>query len=552
MLTNTSGRSSRDNCSEGSAGQNAFSFANGSLRNQQEYVDALLRQWKLLVGFPERRPLILVGCISLIYFLVTGVLAVRKPFWNDELFTFYIARLPGIGDVWNALLSGAEQLPPLFFVATRAFITARGYSQLSFRIPEILGFWFMSLALFFFVRKRSSVTYGVIAMLVPLVTRAYYYAYETRPYGLVLGFSGLALLCWQAATEGRLRVLSIAGLWLSLAAAVSCHYYAVLCFIPIGLGELARTIARRRLDLFVWTALVGGLLPLAFFLPLIRAGLEYSSKFWAKPNWVTPLGFFERLLEPAPLVLFAIPLIMALHSLYAPADRTDSARKTSRTSLHEITAAVGFTVLPLFSVLLAKLVTGAFTDRYAVAAVIGVSILLALSIAKVTQQSGTAALCITAVLLASFILSAFKTYGELSGIVQTETTTYQFLQKENSGALPLVIAGPHLFFELSHVAAQRGDELKLIYLADPALAVTYTHTDDVERGLLALKQYAPIDVRDFHHFCASHKQFLVYGYSEPFSWVIQELAGEGRSLSVKAQNGSGILFLATASSSARR
>jgi dolichyl-phosphate-mannose-protein mannosyltransferase len=556
MRTNTADRTSKRDHSPASADQKTFSLADSSLRDHNDRVDrvtrslsvlrAALRQWSSFAGFLERWPMVLLGCVTLVYLFVTVVLAVKKPFWNDELFTFYITRLPAIADVWKFLLSGAEQLPILFFGTTRAFTSITGYSELSFRLPEILGYWVMSLSLFFFVRKRSSAICGAIAMLFPLVTRSYYYAYEARPYGLILGFSGLALLCWQNAAEGRSRAFSIAGLWLSLAAAVSCHYYAILCFIPIGVGEIGRTIVKRRVDGWVWAALVAGLLPLVFFLPLIRAGLASSSQFWARPNWVTPFGFFERLLEPAPLVFFAIPLIMALRSLYAPVNRTDPKPSARRVSSYELTAAATFVLLPFLAVTLAKVGLGTFTDRYAVEAVIGLSILLALSVAKVTGKSSTAALCILFILVASFILSAFKTYGELIGKVQGRSTTYRFLHDENSRALPIVIAGPHLFFELSHIAAQRGDKAKLIYLADPALAASYTHTDDVERGMLVLRRYAPIDVRDLHHFCASHKRFLVYGYSEPFAWLIQELSTEGWSLTVKAENGSGILFLASA------
>jgi hypothetical protein len=45
-------------------------------------------------------------------------------------------------------------------------------------------------------------------MLFPLITNAYPYAYEARPYGLLLGFCGLSLLCWQSAAEGQSRLLS--------------------------------------------------------------------------------------------------------------------------------------------------------------------------------------------------------------------------------------------------------------------------------------------------------------------------------------------------------
>ena len=40
-----------------------------------------------------------------------------KPMWNDELYTYYIARLPSMNDVWAALMSRGEQTPPFFYIA---------------------------------------------------------------------------------------------------------------------------------------------------------------------------------------------------------------------------------------------------------------------------------------------------------------------------------------------------------------------------------------------------------------------------------------------------
>ena len=50
-------------------------------------------------------------------------------------------------------------------------------------------------------------------------------------------------------------------------------------------------------------------------------------------------------------------------------------------------------------------------------------------------------------------------------------------------------------------------------------ALEYTGTDTVERGVLELKRLAPLDVEDFHRFCASHSQFLIYGFPDVWDWL---------------------------------
>ena len=65
----------------------------------------------------------------------------------------------------------------------------------------MLGYLLMSVCVFGFVVRRASRLYGLVAVLLPIATIAHGYAYEARAYGLVLGFSAAALLCWQRSAE---------------------------------------------------------------------------------------------------------------------------------------------------------------------------------------------------------------------------------------------------------------------------------------------------------------------------------------------------------------
>ena len=53
----------------------------------------------------ERKAVIIAGGLSIVYWAVKCALAARKLMWNDELYTYYIAHLPTMGDVWAALMS---------------------------------------------------------------------------------------------------------------------------------------------------------------------------------------------------------------------------------------------------------------------------------------------------------------------------------------------------------------------------------------------------------------------------------------------------------------
>src|SRR5262249_22574769 len=107
---------------------------------------------------------------------------------------------------------------------------------------------------------------------------AYSYAYEARGYGMVLGFAGAAVVCWDLARSPRWRPVALLGLPVCLALAVATHFYAVLLVVPLALAELARSLKRRRTDWWVWLGLVSVALVISPTNPLV-AHVRRSPEF---------------------------------------------------------------------------------------------------------------------------------------------------------------------------------------------------------------------------------------------------------------------------------
>jgi len=135
----------------------------------------------------------------------------RKPVWYDEIYTESIARVPRVGDVWSALARGTDLNPPLYYLAVRCADQLTGNARLALRLPSMLGYVLMGACIFLFVARWYPAPYAWLAMLFPLITEAYSYAYEGRAYGLLLGLSALALVCWQEAADGRYRKIALVG-----------------------------------------------------------------------------------------------------------------------------------------------------------------------------------------------------------------------------------------------------------------------------------------------------------------------------------------------------
>lgn len=488
--------------------------------------------------------------ISVLYLSSMSLLAIRKQLWVDELLTLYAARLPNLNDVWSSLLTGADQNPIPFFLVTRASMALFGDTSFALRLPSILGVLLMSLCLFQFTAKRSSTLYGVVAMLFPLITTAYWYAYEARPYGLILGFGALSLLCWQAATENRYRPLSIICLSLSLAAALSSHYYGIFVFFPLALGEAVRTWTRRQIDLPVLASFCFGLLPLMLFLPLIRQAKNNSGVFWSPPRWLDIADFYEWLLLPTALPLLAVVVLLGVYSFRhrsTPDERVVEVQPLP--PRHEMAAIYGFIAVPFVAVLLAKFVTQGFTNRYALPAVIGLSIFVALTAYRLANAKAVVAAGMALILGGWFGLTAARIVfmGDSANMEPTETlnpiAARDFLRAKGAPDLPIVISEHHTFFPLAYYAPP-DIASRLVYLADPEASLRLRGHNSAEVGALRLLgPWFHLNVQEFRSYITTQRRFLFYGSIGHWNYILSELEAVNAHIEYLGRDGDRLLFL---------
>ncbi|ULA64058.1 MAG: PMT2 domain-containing protein [Nitrospira sp.] len=507
----------------------------------------------------ERRWGLLLGVFSLVYFAAASVLAMRKPMWNDELFTYFIAQAPTLSGIWAALLTGADQSPFPFYVLSRWSMFLFGVNEWALRLPEIVGVWVAAVCLFLLVNRRSSALYGFMAMLCLLVTNAHFYSYEARPYGLVLGFAAIAWVCWASAAEGKERPWSLLGVWGGLSAAVCSHYYAVFVFVPLGIAECVRLYRTRRPDWSLWVAIVGGLLPLGFLWPLIQQARGYSRGFWAIPSWKGIPDTYSTLLMPAPL-LFMLLLIGAGAVAYLQQGKSARTPAPALPAIpdHEWGAALAFAALPVIGVAITLCTTGAFTARYALPMVLGVSVLVSLALFRLCNGRallGVVGGILTVVGFAMLTVRAVP-YTAASAV----DPVAEFLTASATDELPIVISDPHNFMMLAHYAPG-GLSSRLVYLADPDASLRHMGHDTMDRGMIDLNPWFRMNVKDSRAFQQSRDRFFLYvhggflggplsnGLSVPdFNWLLSDLmAGEWR-LELLRRQENRMLFLVTRAS----
>lgn len=462
-------------------------------------------------GFLNRRPYLFLILFSVAYFLITCYRASRKLFWFDEIFTVFNSRLPDMSAVWYAVTHGTDLNPPLFYVLTRWSEHLFGQGQVGTRLPGMLGFWIFCLCLFRFVSIRTNPLSGYISMLFPLVSGAYYYAYEARPNGAVLGFCGIALVCWQEAVRPERRWWCLPGLGGALACALLTHTWALLLFFPLAFGELVRSVRLKRIDWPVWLTMAASSTAILVAIPLIHSAKNYvyGVPFYsAGPGKI--VNAYQTFLGPALLVLAGALALLCidLTRAHRPSSHPNPAPSFES---HEIATVLAVAAIPCFGFLIARLTGAPWIPRYNAACVGGFACMLGIVFAR---RPGIAVgmLLVLVVLTGQDFArfqrgthleepsSALKIHTRLTGYQQR----YKWIEAIQDKKLPVALLDPL-------------DAMPTSFYAPPDLAsrMVYLVWPDDKMGYVSLRNLGngSCNYSLLSDFLAAHDSFLALGTS---------------------------------------
>jgi hypothetical protein len=456
--------------------------------------------------------------------------------WFDELFTWYPARLPTVSNVLSFYRDGIDAHTPTAALVLRGAMTIFGDHHATNRLPFALGYLLMCVCIYRFVSRHCPAVYAIAAMIFPTLTGVVYYATEIRGYGIELGMTGLALVCWQEAAAGRHRAFAIFGLFFSLAAAISCHYYAALLWVPFGLAELTRFLIRRRPDVPMYLALFFSPFPLLIFLPAMRASQKaYGAGIWARPHLGQIVDSYREILTLSFAPMFLCVVLWILLTRFRTAvkpERTYIATPAERVLVGSLA------MLPAIGVPLSFL-AGIFVWRYVLPAVAGLSVFLMLGVCRVLKGD----------LLAGSLLvvSFFGWFG------YKNVTTIRLQAAENGGlrtpiaepleradwarelkgsTLPIAVVPAVFFLKLQHYAPEPVRS-RVIYPFSEKLALKYEGIYTGETNLLQLARRVPINIADYQTFVRDNKRFLLCAETTNPTWLIEKLLDDGARLELR-------------------
>ena len=414
------------------------------------------------------------AAISLLYWICAGLRASNKPFWFDEIVTWHVARLPTLGAIWAVLHTGADQQMLLPYLGVRAAHALFGPGYVPTRLPALVGFWVMSLAIYLFLKRRFPMPYPLIGMMLPMLTFAWGYAFEARAYGPMLGFGGVALLAWQSAAENRFRPWSLFGITVGLAGALACHPYAMLFAIPFTAGEIVRAFHQKRVDWPVWFSF-GAAIPITAFYPgLLAASLDWDLTDM-QPGLSEIPAFYVTILRRtvAPLLLAGLFLCLLMRRA------KDQTISQAILPSHETAALLGFAVAPVTLFLVGKITTHfIYFERYGLLCVIGFAGLITLALFRAAGGSTRSGTIILAALTVWMCLELQKA---IAGRRKSPEAQYReanaLLLKGLSNGLPVISAGPLAFLASDYYLP--ADLVSRLYyvIPDRQIARTYPNQD---------------------------------------------------------------------------
>ena len=499
-------------------------IANATLRKESP---SLFRSLERIGDVVERLAPVFAILIVALFAAWTWMASRVLPFQFDELLELGAATAATPAELIATLASGVDFNPPLSHFAIRGAMALFGNSEWPVRLPAFLGMATLLVCLYAFVARQFGRTYGLLAMLFVVCLPVRNYAVQGRPYGMLLGFTGLSLILFQE-SAGKWRAPALAGLALCTAALAGTHYYAVLVIGVLFAAGLARAWARRSPD---WPLLISCSLPPLVVLGLLRHVITQQrsqlTHYFARGTIISfDHGYDDLTMDPL-IYCVALLIISALLAMQLRRERPKlTVADAPAVPLDMIVLACGLLSLPLVGALVTQFVTHAYLTRYFLAASIGFALCACYGLKSAARFAPGVALVTLLCLGMGFGKALFQ-----EAIKSPET-----LPALLADGRPILFDTPESYLQIYHYQPAMRANIRAI--ADPPAAMRYRHYDTDDRIMIALAAHHGADTVTMGNAIRQWPSFRLVPRSADSVWALKCLMESGARVSVKQSFGS--------------
>jgi hypothetical protein len=484
---------------------------------------------------------ILIGGLTLAA-LVATLKAIHKPLWFDELFTLLIARLESPREIVRALEVPLDAMPPPYYMICSATLRMVRDEHVGCRLPSICGYLAALAGVYTFLAVRVDRLSALAGAAFLACTVLADYAYEARPYALLVGSVCWAACAWQRVDRSPVWAVALAA---ALGLAVSCHYHAVFVWPAFAFAEAIVLATERRLRVRVWLALAVGIVPFVVCWPLLAHFREVFGRTWGPPpRFALVLTAPQMLLKWnggmwAPAAMAALAAVCIGWIFQAASRRRLPASPgfpPSPLRPAECALAVGLLAIPIVAVTAARLTGGGMAERYMMPMLVGAAVAVAALVSTCPTVFRVLAL---SSLLAGYaiaerpVLAAWSQGRLLDTRVGIGRVFDEHAAALGDGAAPIVITDGVHFVQLAHYCSP-DTRARTWAVADraAALALAPNKSDVVDRSLLAVAPYVPLHIAAYDEFLAEHDSFFLCATTAATEWLPIRLLEDGHTLTL--------------------
>ncbi len=471
---------------------------------------------------------------TVVYGAVSVWMMSIKPFWMDEVYTFYVSGAASMDVTLRMVADYVDHQPPPFFLLTRLSLLLPLRPEIAARLASLFGYWLMCWSLYRIVSLRTCRLYGAVALTAALPVLPYVYAFEARPYAIVVGACALALWGWMEANQNHERKAALALCAFSLAVAVSMNYYAILFIAPLAAGQIAKTWVDRRIDWPVWFSLASGGAVCLLYLPHVFGSLEiFPANGWSAPDAWSFVDIYAHSVGAAGLSYFACSALgLAAALMHLRFRRVPVLPLTKLPPIHETVAVLALCLLPFLGQLVA-IKTRVIHGRYVMAATIGIIILFAWVAFRLAGGNRFVGYALIGLATLFFAVNVETRRNVIRDQVESRLRVSRWLAADRE-SLPIVVDDPLLWFEMEHYE-QGPLQKRLHYLIDFEASARYAQTPFLGKGMLRMVDYRTMHVLRRAQFQRQYPRFLLLETGSVFAYLRQPLARQGAKLTPLSQ-----------------
>lgn len=464
------------------------------------------------------------------------------PLWFDEYMTLFVASRHNFSQMAACMKAGADSVPPYFHYIQKLALATGLPPEISLRLLPALAVTAAFLCLYYLLAPRCGKMAALGGAITPLACGAFEYAQDARPYGMLIGSAGAAILAWTRLDSSR---LAAPFLTLALAIGTLAHPFGIFVTFSLIASEAFLSFMQNRWRSRAWVAFLAATATALVHLPfLLHARQNFATHFFASASFGAFYSSLKHTFFKLWLILIPLALIPALLEFWsnnqffrkAPSQMPRYRYSHAAESLvAEATLGIAFLILlPTATWIAFRIFGGGITARYILPSTLGAGLLVALATARASR------IFHFAVFAALLFTVAERALSGLSAVQATKPTrlagaseeVIRILESQKQGMV--VVHNAELFLRCWRFLPEEAFR-HVYFVADPEMAVKWSRrrSDSIDATMAGFGKTSGAKVLTYRGLMHASSEFLLISANDDFEWLPSKLMSDGCMLQVR-------------------